>query len=110
MTLDPATRTIIGGALRSLSWLTIGAVTYLVLLSTLVGYGAWNHLIVKHGAGRVAPFSMMVPIFGITSGALVLGERFTLWHLLAAALVLAGLALHAFGATASPRSSPRRSA
>jgi O-acetylserine/cysteine efflux transporter len=80
-----------------MSWLTAGAIVYLVLLSTLVGYGAWNHLIVKHGAGRVAPFSMLVPLFGITSGATVLGERFTLFHLLAAMLVLVGLALHALG-------------
>jgi O-acetylserine/cysteine efflux transporter len=86
-----------GAALRSMSWLTAGAIVYLVLLSTLVGYGAWNHLIVKHGAGRVAPFSMLVPLFGITSGATVLGERFTLFHLLAAMLVLVGLALHALG-------------
>jgi O-acetylserine/cysteine efflux transporter len=87
----------IGASLTSLSWLSIGALAYLVLLSTLVGYGTWNHLIVKHGAGRVAPFSMLIPIFGITSGAIFLGERFTLWHLLAAALVLMGLVLHAVG-------------
>jgi len=99
----------ISSALRSLSWLSIGAVAYLAVLSTLVGYGTWNHLIVKHGAGRVAPFSMMVPIFGLTAGSLVLGERFTLWHLAAAALVLAGLALHAFGAgSAAPEASRRR--
>ena len=87
----------IARALTSLSWLSVGALAYLVLLSTLVGYSAWNHLIVKHGASRVAPFSMLVPIFGISSGALCLHEHFTLWHALAAALVLLGLALHALG-------------
>lgn len=86
-----------GAALRSMSWLTAGAIVYLALLSTLVGYGAWNHLIVKYGAGRVAPFSMLVPLFGITSGATVLGESLTMFHLVAAVLVLAGLSLHALG-------------
>ncbi|HEY4106172.1 MAG TPA: EamA family transporter [Polyangiaceae bacterium] len=85
------------GALRALSWLSVGALVYLVVLSTLVGYGTWNHLIVKHGAGKVAPFSMLVPIFGISSGALFLGERFTAFHAVAATLVVAGLALHALG-------------
>ena len=85
-------------ALGSLSWLSIGALAYLVLLSTLVGYSVWNHLIVKYGASRVAPFSMLVPIFGVTSGTIVLGEHFTAWHALAGALVLLGLALHALGA------------
>ena len=87
----------IAQALSSLSWLSVGALGYLVVLSTLFGYSTWNYLIVKHGAGRVAPFSMLVPIFGLTSGALVLGEPFTLWHALGAALVLLGLGLHALG-------------
>jgi O-acetylserine/cysteine efflux transporter len=85
------------GALTSMSWLSAGAVVYLALLSTHFGYGAWNHLIVKHGAARVAPFSMLVPIFGLTSGALVLGEDFNAYHALAALLVLLGVAVHAFG-------------
>jgi O-acetylserine/cysteine efflux transporter len=87
----------IAGALRSLSWLAVGTVAYLVVLSTLFGYGAWNRLIVKYGAARVAPFSMLVPILGVTSGTVFLGERFTFWHALAALFVLLGLALHAFG-------------
>jgi O-acetylserine/cysteine efflux transporter len=84
-------------ALRALSWLSIGALAYLVLLSTLFGYAAWNHLIVRFGAGEVAPFSMLVPIFGIASGALFLGERLDARFSLGAGLVLVGLGLHAFG-------------
>ncbi|HKU38377.1 MAG TPA: EamA family transporter, partial [Polyangiales bacterium] len=81
-------------ALTSLSPRAIGAILYLVVLSTLVGYGAWNHLIVRYGAGRVAPYSMLVPIFGLSCGAIFLGERFSELHAVAAALVMAGLALH----------------
>src|SRR4029077_6129375 len=33
-------------ALSHWTWLSTGAVLYLALLSTHVGYGAWNHLIV----------------------------------------------------------------
>lgn len=84
-------------ALRSLSWLSVGALFYLILLSTVVGYGAWNYLIVEHGAGKIAPYSMLVPIFGMLSGALVLGETFTRYHAFGAALVLVGLAVHALG-------------
>jgi O-acetylserine/cysteine efflux transporter len=83
-------------ALTSLSPSSIGAIVYLVVLSTFVGYGAWNHLIVEYGAGRVAPYSMLVPFFGVSAGAIFLGERFTEVHALAAALVMVGLALHAW--------------
>ena len=90
----------IQAALTAPSWLSIGALVYLVVLSTLLGYGGWNHLIVEHGASRVAPFSMLVPIFGVSSGAVFLGERFSGYHALAALLVLAGLALHVLGSRA----------
>ncbi|MET0388469.1 MAG: EamA family transporter [Polyangiales bacterium] len=89
-------------ALVHLSWRSGLAIAYLVVLSTLFGYGAWNHLIVQHGAARVAPFSMLVPIFGVTAGAVLLGESFHTHHALAALLVIAGLTLHVFGARFFP--------
>jgi O-acetylserine/cysteine efflux transporter len=99
----------IGAAFAGVSLLTVGALAYLVLLSTLLGYGLWNHLIMKYGAGRIAPFSLMVPIFGLASAALALGERFGPIDAAGAALVLAGLLVHAFGGR-SGRAAPRENA
>ncbi len=79
----------------TLAW--VGALAYLVVAASLVGYGLWNRLILRHGAGRIAPFSLLVPIVGISSAALVLGERFGPADAAAAALVLAGLLVHVFG-------------
>jgi O-acetylserine/cysteine efflux transporter len=45
----------------------------------------------------VAPFSLLVPLFGISSAWLVLGETLTPTHLAAAGLILGGLAVHVFG-------------
>jgi O-acetylserine/cysteine efflux transporter len=84
-------------ALRHLGWLSLGSIAYLAYLSTLVGYGLWTWLIVKKGASAVAPFSLLVPVFGISSAWLVLGETLTPSHLAAAGLILAGLAVHVFG-------------
>jgi len=81
-------------ALGHLSWMGLGSVAYLAFLSTLVGYGLWNWLIVKKGASAVAPFSLLVPIFGVCSAWLVLGEALTPAHLTAAALILGGLGIH----------------
>ncbi len=89
-------------ALRHLGWLSLGAIAYLAFLSTLVGYGLWNWLIVKKGASAVAPFSLLVPVFGISSAWLVLGEALTAAHLAAAGLILAGLAVHVFGGRFAP--------
>lgn len=85
----------------TLAW--IGAVAYLVIAASLVGYGLWNRLILRYGAGRIAPFSLLVPIVGISSAALVLGERFGPADAAATALVLAGLLVHVFGGSLAGR-------
>ncbi len=97
-------RDAIPGALSGLSGLSVGALAYLVILSTLVGYGIWNQLIMRHGAKKIAPFSMLVPLFGVTSGALALHERVSPLTAIAAACILLGLAIHIFGARFSGRS------
>jgi O-acetylserine/cysteine efflux transporter len=84
-------------AVLHLTWLSWGALAYLAFLSTLVGYGLWNWLIVKKGASSVAPFSLLVPLFGVSSAWLVLGEAPTVGHWVAGALILAGLVIHVFG-------------
>jgi O-acetylserine/cysteine efflux transporter len=75
----------------------LGSIAYLAVLSTLVAYGLWNALIAQRGASAVAPFSLMVPVFGLTSAWLLLGQSLTLGHALAAVLILGGLVVHVFG-------------
>ncbi len=87
----------IGSALSALRPVSVGALAYLVIGSTLFGYGVWNRLIMKHGAGRIAPFSLLVPVFGVSAASLAIGEPFSAADAAASALVVGGLALHAFG-------------
>jgi O-acetylserine/cysteine efflux transporter len=87
----------IAGAFASLGWKSVGALAYLVVLSTLAGYGLWNQLIMRHGAGKIAPFSLMVPVFALASSTLFLGERFGLAEAFASLLILFGLLVHVFG-------------
>ncbi len=47
---------------------------YTVLIGTVVGSGVWVWLMSRHPAGRVAPFSMLVPVTGLTAAWLALGE------------------------------------
>jgi O-acetylserine/cysteine efflux transporter len=87
----------IGYALTHMGLLSWSALAYLTLLSTLLGYGLWNSLIARRGASAVAPFSLLVPVFGLSSAWLVLGQTLTWEHALAALLILAGLVIHVFG-------------
>jgi O-acetylserine/cysteine efflux transporter len=70
------------------SWLSLG---YVVICSTLVGYGMWGLLMRHYPAGMVAPFALLVPIFGTASSALVFGEQFGTFRLVGMALILGGL-------------------
>lgn len=70
------------------SWL---AVAYLGWVATIVGYSLWTGLLKRHPANRVAPFSLGVPIVGLATGMLVLGEVITPWQWAGIALVVAAL-------------------
>ncbi len=75
----------------------IGAVLYLAYPTTLFGFAVWNRLLGTYKAATVAPFSLLVPVFGIASGALVLGERIGPAVIAGGALIVAGLAANVYG-------------
>lgn len=64
---------------------------YTVLIGTVLGSGVWVWLMSRHPAGRVAPFSMLVPVSGLTTAWLVLGETPQLLELAGGALVIGGV-------------------
>ncbi len=66
---------------------------YLVVPTTLFGFGVWTSLLRRHPAGVVAPFSLLVPLFGMSAAWIALGERPNATELAGGAVVLAGLAL-----------------
>jgi O-acetylserine/cysteine efflux transporter len=67
------------------------ALLYIVLIATVLGSGAWTTLMSRHPAGVVAPFSMLVPVFGIASSWLLLHERADWAELAFGALVVIGV-------------------
>ncbi len=73
------------------------AVLFMGLFNTVLGFGVWAWLIQRHGASRVAPLSLLVPVFGMAASALYFHETLSPVALLGAALVFGGLLLHVFG-------------
>lgn len=84
-------------SLTSITWTGAGVIFYMSIISTVVAYGLWAHLFKTYSPNMVAPFSLLVPIFGIVSASLVLGEEFTPVEMSASSLVLSGLFLVVFG-------------
>lgn len=92
-------------ALRSLDWTDAGIVLYVAWITTLFGFGAWGWLLRTHPASTVAPFSLLVPVVGMSSSALLLHEPVGPMGWCAAALLVGGVAVTSLapgGRTGSP--------
>ncbi|MCR4471209.1 EamA family transporter [Burkholderia sp. SCN-KJ] len=87
----------IEAALLGLNGASIFAVVYLAFVATLLGYSLWSRLMSRYPAAQVAQFSLLVPIVGLASSALLLDEHPTDAQLIGAALVMGGLAVNVFG-------------
>lgn len=81
----------------NLTWIGGGSLLFIAYAATLFGYGIWSMLLSRYPAGLVAPFSLLVPIAGIGSAALLLGETVSGIEIAGSALVFAGLLLNVFG-------------
>ncbi|WP_322030715.1 EamA family transporter [Paraburkholderia sp. J76] len=87
----------IASALEGIGMTSIGAIVYLAFVATLVGYSLWSRLLSKYPASQVAPFSLLVPIVGLASASLLLGEQLSAAEIGGAVLVMGGLAVNVFG-------------
>ncbi|MFT3986986.1 DMT family transporter [Aestuariivirga sp.] len=76
------------------NWLDMA---YMAGLSTLIAAISWNYGSSRLPAATAGAFIYLVPIIGVTAGALMLGETITPAMLMGGALILAGVALAQFG-------------
>ena len=76
---------------------TILSLIYLAFVATIVGYGIWGSLLGRYETWRVAPLSLLVPVVGLASAALLLDETLSAMQLLGAVLIMAGLYINVFG-------------
>ena len=67
-------------------WQTVG--------NTLICYGLWNSLLHRYPAADIAPWALLVPVFGITASTLFLDEVLPWWKVTAAILIMGGLIIN----------------
>jgi O-acetylserine/cysteine efflux transporter len=78
-------------------WSSWVSVAFLGWVATIIAYALWTGLLKRHPANRVAPFSLGVPVVGITAGMVVLGEQITHWQWGGITLIVAALLMVMFG-------------
>ena len=82
----------IGDALAGVNLTAVVTLLFVALVSGLFGFATWISLLERHSAASVTPFALLVPVFGIASAALLLGERPSALELGGGVLICAGLA------------------
>lgn len=79
--------------LTDISMFAAGSIVYTVVASTLLGHGLWVWLMQKHPVSYVAPFSLLVPFFGIAMGQLFFKEPLSTQVILGGLLTILGVAI-----------------
>lgn len=88
----------ISTALQGFGLASFASVAYLAWAATLFGYGVWTFLLSRYPINRVAPFTLLVPLVGLTTGWLAFGETLQPVHFIGGALLMVGLFVNLFGA------------
>jgi len=83
-------------ALSHADMLIWASVFWQSVVNTLLCFAAWNWLLARHATMSVVPMALLIPVIGILSSAVLTGEALPAWKIVAAGLVLAGLALNVY--------------
>ena len=78
------------------------AVAWQALANNVLGFGAWTWLLARNTAANVTAVALLVPVFGMGAAAVVVHEPLPPWKLVAALLVVGGLAVNQFAQTRQP--------
>lgn len=89
---------LIAQSVAGAGWVAWLAVLWQAAGNTLFGFGSWNWLLARHPAATILPMALLIPIFGLLSSVVVLGEDMPGWKWLSAALVVGGLGLNMWAA------------
>lgn len=76
---------------------SLAVILYLAFAASITGYGLWSYLLAHYPAGQVAPLTLGVPVVGMLSAQIFLGETISHQQVLGIILVMAGLAINALG-------------
>ena len=85
-------------AVLSAGALTWACVLFMAYAATLFGFASWARLLHRYPTALVSPFALLIPISGLASGALFVGESLATMQMLGVAIVFAGLVVNLQGA------------
>lgn len=89
-----------------LEWVSVFSILFQVYAATHFCYWGWNLLLREYPVSRVAPLSLLIPVFGIAGSMLMLGHRVDFNEGISIALILSALAVGLMKGRQSVRIAP----
>jgi O-acetylserine/cysteine efflux transporter len=80
-------------ALRSANWVGWSAILYMAILVTVISYVMWYRVLRRYTVNQAMPFTLLVPVLGVISAALLLDEPLTPRVILGGLATVAGVAV-----------------
>ena len=80
-------------ATKEMNRISIFAIFYLAYLGTIFGSSRWSGLLAKYPAGKVASFSLLVPLTSLVLAKFILNENLNLLQYFGSLVVLMGLCI-----------------
>ncbi len=79
------------------------AALYLGLFGTVLAHALWVRAMSAFDSATVSPFSLLIPVIGLTAGYVFFGETLTLPEALGCLLVIVGVVVHVAGTVLGQR-------
>jgi len=83
-------------SLVHVNWVGLASLAVVAFGATNISFGLWSFLLKHHKAAMVAPYALLVPLFGMSSSLLAFGERFDTNKLIGSALIVLGMAANSW--------------
>ncbi len=78
-------------AIANASWAAWGAIAFMAIFVTIVGYGLWYYLLPRYPVNQTMPFILLMPDFGVLFGVWLLDEVLSWQMVVGGVLTLAGV-------------------
>ncbi|MDG4719882.1 MULTISPECIES: DMT family transporter [Thalassospira] len=73
------------------SWVAWANLTFTVLMSSIVAYGFWYHLLKTQDVNSVVPWSLLAPVISVLGSFVVFDEAFSMLKIIGGIVVLCGV-------------------
>ena len=80
-------------SLQNASWIGWGAIVYLAVFMTAISYGIFYRLLARFPISQVMPYLLLLPVVGVLSSVLLLGETLTTSVIIGGIIVIVGVAM-----------------